>query len=159
LETIKEAFSMDKISSIAGKSHIPAQKPVEKSDGELFKKALDKATAGNETVGPQPAQAAPGPGALGEIMATSFTNVEYPDSGVAEKTDRLLGLLDTYAKELSDPGKTLKDIEPLISDINESARLLSAEAGENDPRLAGIARETAMTAAKEYAKFNRGDYV
>ncbi len=148
---------MDKISSIAGKSHIPAQKPVEKSDGELFKKALDKATAGSETA---PTQATPpGPGALGEIMATSFTNVEFPDSGVAEKTDRLLGLLDTYAKELSDPGKTLKDIEPLISDINESARLLAAEAGENDPGLAGIARETAMTAAKEYAKFNRGDYV
>lgn len=148
---------MDKISNIAGSSHIPVQKPTDKSDGELFKKALDKAVSGSETA--EKPQAPSTAGSLGEIMATSFPNVEYPSNDVMEKTDRLLGLLDSYARDLGDPGKTLKDIEPLITDIKESALRLSEEAGENDPKLAGIAKETAMTAAKEYLKFNRGDYV
>lgn len=148
---------MDKISNISDRSHIAVQKPTEKSDAELFKKVLGNAVSPGETA--EKPQAASSTGSLGEIMATSFQNVEYPSNDVVEKTDRLLGLLDTYARDLDDPGKTLKDIEPLITDIRESARLLSEEAGDNDPKLAGIAKETAMTAAKEYMKFNRGDYV
>ena len=148
---------MDKISNISDRSHIPVQKPTEKSDGELFKKALDKAVGPGETT--EKTRSASTTGSLGEIMATSFQKVEYPANDVVEKTDRLLGLLDTYASNLDDPGKTLKDIEPLIADIRESAMRLSEEAGDNDPELAGIAKETAMTAAKEYVKFSRGDYV
>ena len=68
----------------------------------------------------------------------------------------------TTKKEIGDPDKTLKDIEPLIDTIKKDASQLLAEA-ENalpaDGELKRIAREAAVTANVEYLKFYRGDYI
>lgn len=153
---------MTKISNITEKPHVPQQKPVEKSQSDLFKRALDEASQGGK-----PTETAVAPqattGSLGEIRATAMPQrVESGASDVANRTDKLLNLLDNYSQDLGNPEKSLKEIEPLLTDIRNSAQRLLEDAGSSgqaDPKLNRIATETAMFANTEYIKFNRGDYI
>jgi hypothetical protein len=47
---------------------------------------------------------------------------------VIEHGDKILNMLDDFARVLSRPEKTLKEIEPLALDIEKEARLIEAEA-------------------------------
>ena len=69
-----------------------------------------------------------------------------------------MGLLDSYAKDMENPKKTLRDIEPLIVSIRQNASDLMEAADKISPDLKEIATETAVAANSEYIKFYRGDY-
>ena len=94
---------------------------------------------------------------LGEIAATTLPQLQtVSPAGVIQKTDKLLDLLDNYSKDIDDPDKTLKDVEPLIDTIKKDASVLLAEADKalpGDGDLKRIAREAAVTANVEYIKF------
>ncbi len=99
---------------------------------------------------------------LGEIDMTSFNKISVSPTVVSEKTDILLSLIETYTAELSDPSKTLKELEPLIRKVRDSANELSEQAELLNPEnsdLKRIAQQSAVTANVEYIKFNRGDYL
>ena len=95
---------------------------------------------------------------LGEIQPTGFPIIESVSTSVANKTSHLLDLLDSYAKDMENPKKTLRDIEPLIVSIQRNASELMEATDKIPPVLKDIATETAVTANSEYIKFYRGDY-
>ncbi len=98
---------------------------------------------------------------LGEITAPEF-NLETSSSIVTNKTDKLLTMLENYASQLDDTSVSLKNIEPVLEEINADATSLLEETlslGEDDQGLIDIATSTAVTAKTEYLKFQRGDYL
>jgi len=81
---------------------------------------------------------------------------------VIEHGDKILNLLDDYARQLTDPGKTLKDIGPLVDRIEKEVRLIETEAAakvHDDQELQTIIKDLSITANVAVLKFQRGDYI
>jgi len=99
---------------------------------------------------------------LTDIDATaSRTSLDFKRDAL-NQSDRILHLLDDYARELTDPSKTLKDIEPLVESIKKEVNTIEAEAAEkvdNDNELERIIKDLTITANVAISKFHRGDYV
>lgn len=98
---------------------------------------------------------------LGEIPAPAF-DIQTVSSIVTDKTDKLLTSLERYASKLDDTNVSLKDIEPVLEELNADAASLLEETlslGKDDQNLIDIATSTAVTAKTEYLKFQRGDYL
>ncbi|MBF0101129.1 MAG: hypothetical protein HQK77_09505 [Desulfobacterales bacterium] len=96
-----------------------------------------------------------------EIELSQFKENQITHQDVFDHTLRLVDRLDRYSKELMNPSRALKDIEPIIDEINVDAEELMAEMtsinGTDD--LKTIASECLVAASTEYLKFKRGDYV
>lgn len=98
--------------------------------------------------------------ALGEISSVRPSLIN-PSDIVSGKTDKLLSMLETYSNQLQDPEMSLKNIVPVLEEIQAQAGTLIEEAQnltEQDGTLKKIAAQTAVTAQTEYIKFQRGDY-
>ena len=98
---------------------------------------------------------------LGEIPSTGLNLIDQP-AIVSGKTDALLGLLDAYSNKLEDPGVSLKNIAPILEQINQNADSLLKESvslGKGNQELKDIATRTIIAAQTEYLRFQRGDYV
>ena len=98
---------------------------------------------------------------LGEISAMNF-DIQTVSSIVTDKTDKLLTSLESYASKLDDTNVSLKDIGPVLEELNADAVSLLEETlslGKDDQTLIDIATSTAVTAKTEYLKFQRGDYL
>lgn len=101
------------------------------------------------------------PSTLGEIPATGL-RIQDPASIVSGSTDKLLGLLDAYTRQLEDPGISLRAIAPILEQINEKAGTLlkeTASLGTASKGLKDIATQTVVAARTEYMRFQRGDYL
>jgi len=93
--------------------------------------------------------------------ATSQTSLDCKRD-VLNQSDKILHMLDDYARELTDPAKTLKDIEPLVESIRKEVNSIEVEAAEkvyNDNELERIIKDLAITANVAIFKFHRGDYI
>lgn len=98
---------------------------------------------------------------LEEISAPAFDLMPLSTT-VTDKTDKLLDMLNSYAQQLENPQISLRNIEPVLEEINAEAGALLEDAkflGEDDSSLKEIATQTAVTARTEYVKFQRGDYL
>ena len=99
---------------------------------------------------------------LTDIHATaSQTSLDFKRDAL-NQSDKILHLLDDYARELTDPSKTLKAIEPLVESIKKEVNIIEAEAAEkvdNDNELERIIKDLTITANVAISKFHRGDYV
>ena len=159
---------MNKITNIQPlQADIPVRQTTQSANGgDLFRRTLDDALAEGEAPQTNQPQAA---AALGEIRTEAFNPIEpaervtesSPDT-VTERTDSLIGLMDEYFENLSDPTKSLRGIAPLINTIKTSARELMQEARQTlnpDEELQQIARQCAVMANVEYINFERGDYL
>ena len=83
-------------------------------------------------------------------------------AGYVDKTSRVINLMDTYAKSLSDPKKTLKDIEPELMTFIEEAQSLHEEyisTGNTNDDLKNIMEDLLRAARLESVRFHRGDYL
>lgn len=83
-------------------------------------------------------------------------------TSVIKQGDKILNLLDDYARLLTDPGKSLKDIEPLVASIEKEVSLMETEAVDkvhHDHELEKFVRDLAVTANVAALKFYRGDYI
>jgi len=99
---------------------------------------------------------------LTEIHSTTPQTSLDCKRDVLNQSDKILHLLDDYARELTDPAKTLKDIEPLVESIRKEVNSIEAEAAEkvyNDNELERIIKDLTITANVAISKFHRGDYV
>ena len=81
---------------------------------------------------------------------------------VLEQGDKLLSLLDTYAADLENPGKMLKQIEPLVNSIEDEVSQIQGTVSDpswedNDLRL--LMEELTITADVAMYKFHRGDFL
>ncbi|MBU0991142.1 MAG: hypothetical protein KJ737_01505 [Proteobacteria bacterium] len=149
---------MGKITNITEGINIPKQQNVKKTDTQEFQKALDAALEGKKS-----SDSIQGPAnSLGEIAPTTLHAIEPSTESIFDRTNFLLDKLDIYTKDLENPEKTLKDIEPLIVSIQEEAlKLLETtnETGSKDQKLKDIVNQTAIKANTEFIKFTRGDYI
>lgn len=139
--------------SMGGKTQAK-QKPGENSDafGSVLNSALEKA----ETIEGETKVKG-----LEEISAPGFELASL-SSIVTGKTDKLLDMLDTYAVQLENPEFSLRNIAPVLEEINSKADALLEDSqflGKEDSTLKSIAIQAAVTARTEYEKFQRGDYL
>ena len=150
---------MDKITGIStGTPVSESPKPGKLKTNSLFEQNLDAARAKNQGIETSAAGTAP----LGEVRPAILPIVSIPSAGIAKNTDKLLDMLEAYTKDIENPNKTLKEIEPLIVSIRKKASQLMEEVETitpEDTKLASIARESAVAANVAYIKFYRGDYI
>ena len=77
-------------------------------------------------------------------------------------SSKILSLLDDYARELTDPTKTLRDIAPLVESIKEEVSLFEDETMNRAPldnELEGLIKDLVVTSNVAIFKFYRGDYI
>jgi len=154
---------MTKINPIADSAGIIDQKKINKPDTGGFESTLKTAVSkraanglSNSTVSGSQVSG------LGEVRAAGIRTTSALTDGIAVETDRLLGLLDTYANDLANPTKTLRELAPMVAELKEKAGLVMAAAKEQvapGDALGQIAAKAAFTANIEYIKFQRGDYI
>jgi hypothetical protein len=99
---------------------------------------------------------------MNEISGTLPQNLLEGKTNVLNQGDKILNLLDDYGRVLTDPAKTLKEIEPLVERIEEEVSLFEVEAeqvGRDDEALTQITRDLATTAQVALLKFRRGDFL
>lgn len=132
-------------------------KPLKTGETDAFgialNKALDKPRE-TETKGTSAS-------ALTEITSKELNIVSTSDI-VSGKTSALLEMLDDYASKLDDPNVSLKNIAPVLEEINTEAGALLKDTqllAETDSALKKVATQTVVTAQTEYLKFQRGDYL
>ena len=140
------------VHSMGGQRQIKQASGENDTFGSVLSSALEKTDAAEgemQTMG------------LEEISAPSF-ELEPLSSIITGKTDTLLGMLETYAEQLENPTFSLRNIEPVLAEINAKAGALLEDArflGEENSGLKEIATQTVLTARTEYEKFQRGDYL
>jgi len=99
---------------------------------------------------------------INEINAATSPSPVDSKNNILEQTDKILNLLDNYAGELANSVKTLKDIKPLVDNIEKEVNRFESEAANKfhgDKALDRIVEELAVTAKVAIYKFNRGDYI
>jgi len=109
----------------------------------------------------KPLKVPPAPGVAGLTDARLGDTPAAYDQGEVSKVAGLLESLESYAQALSDPGKNLKDMAPLVCLLERDLEQLST-LGQGMPEgdmLKDLARQTLILAQVEVARFNRGDYL
>jgi len=99
---------------------------------------------------------------LAEINPTNPQAPRGIKADILKQSDRVLNLLDDYARQLADPAKTLKDIEPLAISIKEEVGIIESEVSDklhNDKDLERLIKDLTVTANVAMFKFHRGDYI
>ena len=80
---------------------------------------------------------------------------------IVDRVENLLNTLDEYQQKLKDPHFSLKEIEPLVKQMEKEKGNLAPilnSLGEDDG-LKGILNQALVTSSLETIKFNRGDYI
>lgn len=99
---------------------------------------------------------------IDEINEATMSPSMGSKADVIKHGDKILNLLDDYTKKLTDPEKTLKDIGPLVKNIEKEVSLIEAESEDavhNDKALKKIIKDLAVIANVAVCKFHRGDYI
>jgi hypothetical protein len=76
-----------------------------------------------------------------------------------EQGETMLSLLDGFARDLSNGGRTIKEIEPLVKTIEKELVKLESSAEKAEGRLKGFLNQLAVTGEVAVLKFNRGDFI
>jgi len=101
-------------------------------------------------------------GNIQKVQPIPFVNMASPQKEMVEKVGSVLDLFETYALNLKDPNKTLKDIEPALLNMKQAADSLYKEDflhADKGNHLSQLVNNLQVTASVEYFKFQRGDYV
>ncbi len=105
-----------------------------------------------------------------ELTALQKTpDMPWVDSGgtdgkaqMLSRGDGILTLLETYAADLEDPCKTLKQMAPLVEAIDHEVTRLEKSANDQfsrDEALMEWVNELSLTARVATVKFHRGDFL
>jgi len=104
-----------------------------------------------------------------ELAALQKTSEMSLDSGKTDDKARMLSqgdgiltLLETYAADLENPGKTLKQMAPLVEAIDHEVTRFEEKANarfSRDEALMDWVNELSLTARVATVKFHRGDFL
>jgi hypothetical protein len=123
---------------------------------ETFARVLDKAVhRGCDSTNPA-GKSLPAEGIVGSTACVSAISGDHV---AITRASHMLDLLETYAKALGDPHRTLKSIEPMVHQIHDELQELKANMPAKDAGLVKLVDDIAVTATVETLKFQRGDYV
>jgi len=89
------------------------------------------------------------------------TSSKFDKQYAIDRTENLIGLLDQYRHKLADPGITLKNIDPIIREIDRETDNLAPvlDTLPEGEEFKDIINQTLVTASLEVTKFYRGDYI
>ena len=92
-------------------------------------------------------------------MSVSPAVLDRPDIAL-QKTEDLIGLLDQFRNQLANPAVTLKEIEPLVDEMERNQLRLKgvAESLAKEKGLKLIVDEVLVVTAKEILRFRGGEY-
>ena len=110
------------------------------------------------------------PGSFREIYQERLTAISPMDAhpftdartDLMNQGDKVLDLLDVYTEELGNPEKTLKEIDPLATAIEEELNVFAnkwADQPDMDEEMEGFAEALTITANVALLKFRRGDFI
>ncbi len=125
-----------------------------KTFGAFFEEFIDNSNKINEG-----GKKAPAINNIPEIQLNPFLRGE--EKSIVERAERLLDTLDEYQRQLASPEFTLKDISPLIGEMEAGNEILVSAANSlsDGDELKNILNQVIVTSSVEIIKFNRGDYV
>jgi hypothetical protein len=100
-------------------------------------------------------------------MITSTSTIQqeplfaFQNDPVIERTEKVLDILEEYQNKLLDPQSTLRDIHPLIQEMEMEKEALVPVLNSLPPGdgLKQILLHVLITSSVEVIRFNRGDYV
>jgi hypothetical protein len=94
------------------------------------------------------------------ISKTQFDLFSKPENSAIGQVENYLNMLNEYQEKLGNPDVTLKELSPLLDQMNaEEGQLSSAlNSLSDEDELKGIINETLILSSLETIKFNRGDY-
>jgi len=130
------------------------QPPAAKEFGTILKESVDNLK--NEVAGPRPTTF------INPLNGVQMrTSAGFDKQFALDRIENLIGLLDQYRDKLADPEVTLKNIDPIVREIDRETETLvpildSVPEGEG---LKNIINQTLVTASLEVNKFYRGDYI
>jgi hypothetical protein len=130
------------------------QPPAGKEFGTILKESVDNLKT--EVTGPRPTAF------INPLNGVQMrTSAGFDKQFALDRIENLIGLLDQYRHKLADPGVTLKNIDPIVREIDRETETLvpildSVPEGEG---LKNIINQTLVTASLEVNKFYRGDYI
>lgn len=100
--------------------------------------------------------------ALEVLSAQRFTlSRDEAEGSAVKRVEQLLDALESYSQALSDPGKNLRDIAPLVQLMEDETEKLTgwAEGLPGGSAIKDLVDKTAILSAVETIRFNRGDYL
>jgi len=83
------------------------------------------------------------------------------NGSIIDRVESLLSILDEYQQKLKDPHFSLKEIDPIVKQMEKEKENLAPalnSLGEDDG-LKDILNQALVTSSLETIKFNRGDYI
>ena len=101
-------------------------------------------------------------GQLSSVPQTATLSLFEARTELMNQGDKVLDLLEAYATELSNPEKTLKEIDPLARAIEKEVNIFESKRAGNpdiDEELEGFADALEITANVALLKFQRGDFI
>jgi hypothetical protein len=96
------------------------------------------------------------------VQEVPFINIQSQNGEMFDKVHSVLNLFEDYSKDLQNPNKTLKEIEPALMNMKQAAEKLYKENALNaeaNQSLSQMINNLQVTASVEYFKFQRGDYI
>ena len=130
----------------------------EKAQGKGFKAVLKNEVDKSSNVISQN-QKMPSISSISPVQLNMLSPTQ--NKSIIERVENLLNILDEYQEKLKDPGISLKEIDPIIKQMEREKKNLapvldSIVEGEG---LKDILNQTLVTSSLETIKFNRGDYI
>lgn len=129
-----------------------------KVSGEGFQEILQE-KMGNSQV---PANSAASLPQLGNLEGLRFDPSIQPDTKqILSRMDRFLTLLETYQKQMEDPGISLKETSTIVTQLEQQTKELIPvlEALPEGDGIRDLLNRLLVTSTVETIKFNRGDYL
>ena len=97
---------------------------------------------------------------ISSISPIQLNMVSPAQSGsIIDRVENLLNILDEYQQKLKDPHFSLKEIEPLVKQMEKENLAPELDSLVEDDGLKDILNQALVTSSLETIKFNRGDYV
>lgn len=123
-----------------------------------FGKMLDDAMAGAAANSPAAAGTATITGTVPVGLHPMGPGAETP---LVDRVENFLDTLDAYQQKLGDSRCALREIDPLVRQMETEAEKLMPAFRDlsDDDGLKAILDQTLITASLEIARFNRGDYI
>ena len=122
--------------------------------GAVLKNEVEKssnAISGNQTM--------PSISSISPIQLNMISPVQ--NGSIIDRVENLLNVLDEYQQKLKDPHFTLKEIDPLVKQMEKGKENLAPVLNslEENEGLKDILNKALVTSSLETIKFNRGDYI
>ena len=130
------------------------QPPDDKEFGSILKESVENVK--KEVTGPRQTTF------INPLMGVQMsTPPKFDEQFALDRIENLIGLLDQYRNKLADPAITLKNMDPIIRQIDQETENLAPvlDSLPEDENLKNIFNQTLVTASLEVTKFYRGDYL